>query len=104
MTQDFRQPSSQRLDSTPVAGPEQASVPPLHPNQRVVLAAIQFAAVIFAVAGLWLLLAEQSLFDAQVAPLVGTAFLIAAVFDVITVALLRRVWARMGRGVRPPGA
>lgn len=85
MTQDFRQPGpnpSRVLQSTRMDA-----------SRRVVLSTLYASAVAFMLAGVWLLVADQSFFDAEIAPWVGMAFVITALSDVVAVAVLKRLWS-----------
>lgn len=89
MTVDLRQP-----------GPEQApSVrpPAMDANRRVVLLTLYASAIGFFLGGVWLLVGEQDIFDAEIAPMAGAAFIIAALSDVIAVAVLKRLWTGAGK-------
>ncbi|MBK6741526.1 MAG: hypothetical protein IPG66_00545 [Hydrogenophilales bacterium] len=85
MTQDFRQP-----------GPHQASVgqerSQLDPGRRVVLLSLYASSFAFLLAGVWLLVGEQSLLSADIASIVGAALIITALSDVVVVAVLKRLW------------
>ena len=85
MTQDFRQP-----------GPHQASVGQergqLDPGRRIVLLSLYASSFAFLLAGVWLLVGEQSLLSADIASIVGAALIITALSDVVVVAVLKRLW------------
>jgi hypothetical protein len=89
MTVDLRQPSPNRETA-----PRPAS---LDANRRAVVLILYASAMGFFMAGVWLLLGEQSFFDAEIAPLAGMAFIIAAFADVVAVAVLKRLWAGASR-------
>lgn len=85
MTQDMRQTgSNQMLDKRST---------PMDANRRVVLSTLYASAFAFMLAGIWLLVAEQTLLDVEIAPWVGRAFVIAALTDVVAVAVLKRLWS-----------
>lgn len=85
MTQDMRQTgSNQMLDKRST---------PMDANRRVVLSTLYASAFAFMLAGIWLLVAEQTLLDVEIAPWVGMAFVIAALTDVVAVAVLKRLWS-----------
>lgn len=103
MTQDFRQfgPESVRAGAgqgdraTPrLAQPVRAG---LQPPQRIVIGSLYASAVVFFLAGLWLMLGEQTFFPAESGAMVGMSFLLVAVFDLVAVRFLKAVWARQAK-------
>jgi hypothetical protein len=86
MTQDFRQPSVNAMTDSQVIRPES--------GKRVVILTLYASSIAFLLAGVWLMTAEQSLFAAEIAPIVGGAFIFTAVSDVAVVAVLKRFWSR----------
>jgi hypothetical protein len=86
MTQDFRQPTPNAMN---VSKADRADK-----GKRVVILTLYASSIAFLLAGVWLLVAEQSVFDAEVAPIVGTAFIFTAISDVAVVAVLKRLWTR----------
>jgi hypothetical protein len=84
VTQDFRQASPVRNES-PVAR--------LDPGRRMVLMSLYASSVAFLLAGIWLLVADQDWFGADLAPIIGGALVFTAISDVLVVALLKRLWS-----------
>ncbi len=85
MTQDYRQPGPSQIRDKPST--------PMDAHRRVVILTLYASAFAFMLAGVWLLVAGQSFFDAEIAPWVGMAFVITAVSDVVVVSVLKRLWA-----------
>lgn len=83
MTQDFRQASPAQADA--VVG--------LDPGRRMVLMSLYASSVAFLLAGIWLLVAEQDWFAADIAPIIGGALVFTAISDVLVVAVLKRLWS-----------
>ena len=98
MTQDFRQPSPRSILNEEPMQSQQGGGPA--PNQRVVLITLYLSAIGFFLAGLWLMIGEQTFIPADLAPILGMAFITAAAMDVFVVKVLKLVWARRN----PPGS
>lgn len=52
------------------------------------------SSIAFMLGGVWLLLGEQSLVPLDTAPMVGGAFIVAALSDVVAVVILKKLWSR----------
>lgn len=92
MTRDFRNIGRSSSSAKPASPP--ATKPQSRPNQRVVLLAIHFAAILFFAAGLWLLGGQPSPIPAETAPILGIAFIISAIADIVIAAMLKRIWGK----------
>ena len=62
-------------------------------GQGIVVMAIWLAAGGFFLAGIWLILGMPSPFPQELSFLVGIAFIVSSVFDLIAVKFIKRVWA-----------
>jgi len=60
----------------------------------MVLMMLYASSIAFLLGGVWLLLGEQGVVPPDVAPMVGIAFIITAISDVVAVAVLKKVWSR----------
>lgn len=70
-------------------------------GQAVIVLSLYSAAVLFLFAGLWLILGQQTIFPPEQARIMGVAFIVSAIGDVIAVKVIRRVWANRGRSFTP---
>jgi hypothetical protein len=64
---------------------------------QVIALSLYVAGAGFFLGGLWLIFGTQALFPPDLSRLMGLAFMISAVADVIAVKVLQRVWAKRGR-------
>lgn len=88
MTQDFRQSGQGQVSArAPVA---------MEPGRRMIVLALYASAFAFMLAGVWLLVGEQEFLDTELAPIVGVAFIVTALSDVVAVAVLKKLWSRIG--------
>lgn len=87
MTIDFRDPS-QALRGADAAAPVLAS------HQRFILLVLGLCGGVLLLAGLWLLLRPVSWLPPDVAPLLGLAFVLSSVGDVVATFVLRWTWSR----------
>lgn len=96
MTKDFRNvgriPTPDPADSSPAADRGLAQ------NQRVILHVIQFSAIGFFLAGIWLLTGRPSPIPHEISIYIGIAFVIAALSDLVVVQVLKRVWLTKSGG------
>lgn len=89
MTKDFRNVGRLPVEpSSPLVAEQRDK------NQRLVLVVIQISALFFLLVGLWLLSDMPSPIPPEVSTLVGFAFVVSAIIDVVVVKLLRRVWSK----------
>lgn len=87
-------------DFTKVGKPQENNLKPdtpLEKSRQIVVNAVYGSALIFGTGGVWLLLGEQNFFPPEIAPILGIAFIVAAVMDVLAVAVMKKVWARNTR-------
>lgn len=66
------------------------------PGSQVIVLSLYAAAAGFFLGGLWLIFGTQTLFPPDLSKLLGFAFIISSVADVIAVKVMRRVWAKRG--------
>lgn len=82
-------------DFTKVGKPEENNVKAgLERSRQIVVKAVYGSALVFGAGGLWLLLGGQNFFPPEIAPVLGIAFIVAAVMDVLAVAVMKKFWAR----------
>lgn len=85
-------------DFTKVGKPEENNVKTgLEKSRQIVVNAVYGSALMFGTGGAWLLLGKQSFFPPEIAPILGVAFIVAALMDVLAVAVMKKVWARDAR-------
>jgi len=91
MTKDFTRigRTSQRATATAPNATDAAKAR----SQRVVVMAIWFAAGGFFLAGVWLVSGQTSPFPPDLSFLIGVAFIVSAVIDLIAVRFIKRAWA-----------
>ncbi|NUN60457.1 MAG: hypothetical protein HUU13_05020 [Burkholderiaceae bacterium] len=87
MTIDFRNPDQALRGAD-------AAVPALAPHQRFILLVLGLCGAGLCMAGLWLLLRPVPWLAPEVAPLLGLAFLLSSVGDVVAAFFLRWIWRR----------
>lgn len=90
MTKDFR--NIGRVSGTPASAPV-AAMEASPPNQRIVLLAIRAAALLFFLAGLWLLTGQPSPLPRETSSFVGIALIVSAIADLLVAKILKRIWA-----------
>lgn len=86
MTQDFRQASPVQASATRTGQ--------LDSGRRMVLMILYASSIAFLLGGVWFLIGEQSVVPSDIAPMVGIAFIVTAISDVVAVAVLKKVWSR----------
>lgn len=93
MTRDFRHvgklptPEDTGTQTTPRITPPPAT-------QRILSMTLYATATGFLLAGIWLLTGRPSPIPQDIAHFVGFAFVMAALFDVVAVQVMKRVWAK----------
>ena len=103
MTQDFRHNSPKEVNAqvnaqtNPQFEPQKNVSPAMQTSavnaQRMVFTGLRLSAVLFAVAGIWLLTMPQTVFSAELTPILGGTFLLVAVADILAVVFLKRAWS-----------
>lgn len=84
-------------DFTQIGKPEEKNLKaaaPLEKSRQIVARALYASALMFAVAGAWLLVGKQDFFPPQTASLLAFVFIVTALMDVAAVAVLKKVWSR----------
>jgi hypothetical protein len=97
MTKDFRDVGRIPV-RTSSATAAQDNVAVRHRN--VVIASIRFAAVLFFLAGVWLLGGGSSPVPAEVSTYLGFALIASAMADIAVVAILKRNWSKMDARIK----
>jgi hypothetical protein len=103
MTQDFRHNSPKEVNAqvnaqtNPQFEPQKNVSPAMQTSavnaQSVVFTGLRLSAALFAVAGIWLLTMPQTVFSAELTPILGGTFLLVAVADLLAVGFLKRAWS-----------
>jgi len=99
MTQDFRHNSPKEVNAQVNAqtNPQKNVSPAMQTSavnaQSVVFTGLRLSAALFAVAGIWLLTMPQTVFSAELTPILGGTFLLVAVADLLAVGFLKRAWS-----------
>ena len=108
MVQDFRQQGPRHIGAEEPAntepsqgrqsgkGPEIRLVPPPQ-AQRFVLKTLQTVAMVFLIAGIWLLTQDQPWIEAGTAQILGTVLVLVAVSDFVLSRVLARLWTTRNR-------
>jgi hypothetical protein len=94
MTKDFRHVGRIPDPQSKAAGTTGRPPEGLHSSRRIVLFAIQFAAIGFFAAGIWLLTGGRSPLPDDISPYIGIALVVTAMADLVVVVILKRIWSR----------
>jgi len=97
MTKDFRHvgrlPEAQRDTAQEISPAGQANAAAR--QRQVVLLSIRFAAGLFFLAGLWLITGGRSPIPADIAQMVGIAFIVSAIADIVAIRVMKQMWAKL---------